>query len=268
MEEGAKQPRITVSITKEELASLPMASYPGNVVVVESEEQAIVAVSDLRTSDVIGFDTETRPSFRKGVINKVALMQLSTRKCCYLFRLNKIGMPQCLRELLEDAEQLKVGLSIHDDFHNIRNLCGKFVPAGFIELQGFVKNYSIADNSLARIYAILFGLRISKGQRLTNWEADELTSNQQRYAALDALACIQIYDWVTQGRFTPELSPYMHEEQEEERLERERLEVRIEDEVKNEAKAEVKRRRRKAQRQRRKARAAAEKLAGKKGLEE
>lgn len=222
--EKEKQPHITVSITKEQLSRLPMANYLGNIVVVDRVEDAEAAITDLRDSDIIGFDTETRPSFKKGVINKVALMQLSTRKCCYLFRLNRIGVPDTLRDLLEDESKLKVGLSIHDDFHNIRNVCGSFNPAGFIDLQPFVKKYSIADNSLARIYGILFGQRISKGQRLTNWEADELTVSQRNYAALDAIACIQIYDWITQGKFIPELSPYMHPEQESEREERERRE--------------------------------------------
>ncbi len=219
--ETENQPKITVSISKEQLALLPMASFLGKVEVIDRPELAEAAVESLWESDVIGFDTETRPSFRKGVVNKVALMQLSTRKCCYLFRLNKIGMPEGLKRLLEDPDKLKIGLSIHDDFHNIRNLCGEFEPAGFIDLQPFVKKYSIADNSLARIYGILFGQRISKGQRLTNWEAEELTPNQQNYAALDAIACIQIYDWVTQGRFIPELSPYMQPEQEEPAAEKE-----------------------------------------------
>lgn len=220
-----KQPRITVSISKEELAQLPMANFIGMVKVIDKVEDAAAAVADLKTSDVIGFDTETRPSFRKGVINRVSLMQLSTRKCCYLFRLNKIGIPEELRQLLEDPNQLKVGLSIHDDFHNIRNLC-PLNPAGFIDLQPYVKQFSIADNSLSRIYGILFGKRISKGQRLTNWEAEELTIHQQNYAALDAVACIRIYDCVSDGDFKPELSPYMRPEQENERIERERREER------------------------------------------
>lgn len=220
-----KQPRITVSITKQELAQLPIANFIGSVKVIDKLEDAAAAVAELREADVIGFDTETRPSFRKGVINKVSLMQLSTRKCCYLFRLNKIGTPDVLRELLEDETKLKVGLSIHDDFHNMRNL-SPIEPRGFIDLQPYVKQFSIADNSLARIYGILFGQRISKGQRLTNWEADELTINQQHYAALDAIACIQIYDYVTKGGFHPESSPYMHPELETERIDRERREER------------------------------------------
>lgn len=214
MPEVSKQ-IITVSISKQELSQLPAAGFNGEVVLIDQVSQTAEAVACLRESDIIGFDTETRPSFRKGVINKVALMQLSTRERCYLFRINKIGIPDELRSLLEDPDKLKVGLSIHDDFHNIRNIC-QLDPQGFIDLQQFVKQFKIADNSLSRIYAILFGKRISKGQRLTNWEADDLTPNQQRYAALDAVACIEIYDRLTTAGFDPETSPYMniHDEDE------------------------------------------------------
>lgn len=191
-----------ITISKEELGNLPTAQFDGEVILVDEPEQVDGAIADLRESDIIGFDTETRPSFKKGLSNRVSLMQLANRKRCYLFRLNKIGMPDSLRNLLEDPGLLKVGLSIHDDFHNLRRIC-ELNPEGFVDLQPYVKQYRIADNSLSKIYAIVFGQRISKGQRLTNWEADVLTSTQCRYAALDAIACISIYDEVTSGAFHP-----------------------------------------------------------------
>lgn len=199
-----------ITISKEELGSLPTAQFDGEVILVDEPEQVDGAIADLRESDIIGFDTETRPSFKKGLSNRVSLMQLANRRRCYLFRLNKIGMPDSLRNLLEDPGLLKVGLSIHDDFHNLRRIC-ELNPEGFVDLQPYVKQYRIADNSLSKIYAIVFGQRISKGQRLTNWEADVLTSTQCRYAALDAIACISIYDEVTSGAFHPLQSPYLRE---------------------------------------------------------
>lgn len=199
-----------ITISKEELGNLPTAQFDGEVILVDEPEQVDGAIADLRESDIIGFDTETRPSFKKGLSNRVSLMQLANRKRCYLFRLNKIGMPDSLRNLLEDPGLLKVGLSIHDDFHNLRRIC-ELNPEGFVDLQPYVKQYRIADNSLSKIYAIVFGQRISKGQRLTNWEADVLTSTQCRYAALDAIACISIYDEVTSGAFHPLQSPYLRE---------------------------------------------------------
>lgn len=196
-----------VSIPKELLAQLPAEEYKGNIVLVDSKEDADSAARILAQETLIGFDTETKPSFKRGQSHQVALLQLSTHSTCFLFRLNHIGLPDSVKDVLENENITKVGLSIHDDFHNLHKMCA-LNPGGFIDLQTYVKQFLIADNSLARIYAILFGHRISKGQRLTNWEADELSSHQQAYAALDALACIRIYDHLKAGKFDPEASPY------------------------------------------------------------
>ena len=199
---------ISLSISKSDLASLPVADYYGDIHVIDNPDEVDAAVETLRQSDVIGFDTETRPSFKKGQSYQVALLQLSTRKDCFLFRLNLIGLPQAVKDLLEDESKLKVGVSLHDDFHNLHRIY-TLVPAGFIDLQPYVKKYGIVDNSLSRIYAIIFGRRISKSQRLTNWEAHHLTPGQQAYAAFDALSCIEIYDFLESGQFQPKKSPYI-----------------------------------------------------------
>ncbi|MCH5239713.1 MAG: 3'-5' exonuclease domain-containing protein 2 [Muribaculaceae bacterium] len=197
-----------VTIPKERLAELPAASYKGNIVTIDSARNFEEALNALREAPIIGFDTETRPSFRKGQHFDVALIQLATPDSCYLFRTNIIGFPQQLKEILEDPDKLKVGLSIHDDFHNLRKAT-EIEPQCFIDLQAYVKDFKIADNSLSRLYGILFGERISKGQRLSNWEAAELTQPQKEYAALDAAACIKIYTFLSQGKFKPEESPYL-----------------------------------------------------------
>lgn len=202
--------RRIVSIAKDDLANLPAASFDGNIILVDSEQAAADAVRELMNEEIIGFDTETKPSFKRGQSNKVALLQLSTHNTCYLFRLNHIGVTEPVKRLLEDENILKIGLSIHDDFHNLRKICD-LNPGGFIDLQQYVKDYMIADNSLSRIFAILFDLRISKGQRLSNWEAEELTPHQQGYAALDAFACIKIYEYLKEGNFNPLSSAYLKE---------------------------------------------------------
>lgn len=198
------------TITKQELSALPMVSYSGTIFLIDSEEKAIEAAEILAKEKIIGFDTETKPSFKRGHSNNVALLQLSTHTSTFLFRLNRIGLPAPVKAILEDKTILKIGVSIHDDFHNLRKLYD-LSPDGFIDLQSFVKDYGIADNSLARIYAILFGSRISKGQRLTNWEAEELSAHQQAYAALDALACVEIYYHLIEGNFEAENSKYYRE---------------------------------------------------------
>lgn len=200
------QPIVTIS--KEELSKLPAASLSGDIRLIDKIEEVDGAIADLRAADIIGFDTETRPSFKKGHLYTVSLLQLATPDTCYLFRLNHIGLSQALVDLLQDSSLLKVGLSIHDDFHSLRRL-GDLEPAGFVDLQQYVKEFKIADNSLSRIYGILFNERISKGQRLTNWEAETLTPAQQTYAALDAMACIKIYRYLQSGAFYPLTSSYL-----------------------------------------------------------
>lgn len=204
----AEYKRSIVTINKEVLAELTAAEFKGEICVVETIEELANAIKELRKEKILGFDTETRPTFRKGQQYNVALVQLSTSKKSYLIRTNRIGYPQELIDLLEDSGILKVGLSIHDDFLNLRRVT-ELSPSGFIDLQQYVKDYKIADNSLSRVYAILFGERISKGQRLSNWEANELSEAQQKYAAMDAFACIRIYQYLQEGKFDPAKSQYL-----------------------------------------------------------
>lgn len=196
-----------LSISKQTLAKLPAAHYQGPISVIDKPEDIDGAVKELYAAPIIGFDTETRPSFKKGQSNTVSLIQLCTPEHCFLFRTGITGITQPLRALLEDPAKTKVGLSLHDDFHNLAKI-SDLQPDGFIDLQQYVKSVRIADNSLSRIYAIIFGKRISKGQRLSNWEAAHLTEFQQSYAALDAKACIDIYEAISQNRFRYEDSQY------------------------------------------------------------
>lgn len=197
-----------VSISKETLAQLEAEEFPGEKIIVDSPEKLSEAIRELNKCKMIGFDTETRPSFKKGQHYDVSLIQLSTEDACYLFRINLIGLKEELKSILENENILKIGLSIHDDFHNLRKQT-ELEPRNFLDLQNYVKQFNIADNSLSRIYGILFDKRISKGQRLTNWEAEELTAAQQAYASLDAYACLTIYQYLESGKFSPEESKYL-----------------------------------------------------------
>lgn len=200
---------ITLSISKEQLASLPTVTYPGHIVVVNTVEQAKSALATISRYDVVGFDTETKPSFRKGRTNQVALIQISTGDCCYLFRINKFGFIPELMQFMEDSNIIKVGLSLKDDFHVLHKI-HEFDPGSFIDLQDMVKDYCIHDCSLQKIYGIIFNGRISKSQRLSNWEASMLTAPQQIYASIDAWACLKIYNHLTSGNFIPEQSEYIY----------------------------------------------------------
>lgn len=207
VKDTAIREKLEVSISKEELSKLPAEKFEGEIMVVYDEEGMVKAAAELKESSLIGFDTETKPSFQKGHINNVALLQLATPEKSYLIRLSHLGMPDAVKQILEDENIFKVGLSIKDDFHSLAKI-SELKPKGFIDLQEYVKQFGISDCSLTKIHAIVFGKRISKSQQLTNWEASNLTRKQQEYAALDALACVRIYQQLNSGAFIPEESPY------------------------------------------------------------
>lgn len=196
-----------VKISKEELSTLPIEKFSGEIVVIDRLEDIDNILPELEEAPVVGFDTETKPAFQKGQVNRVALLQLATGSRCFLIRISKIGLPDKIKEFLENPSHLKIGLSVKDDFHSLSKL-GPFKPAGFIDLQDYVKQFLISDCSLTKVHAIIFGKRISKGQQLTNWESANLSSKQQQYAALDAVACINIYNNLKSGAFQPSDSPY------------------------------------------------------------
>ena len=195
-------------ISKEKLLEFPEVKYPGKVILIDDPMKAKNALRYLNHVAQVGFDTETRPSFQKFRHYNVSLAQISCEDECFLFRLQKIGSLDGFMQFLENPEVQKIGLSLRDDFHQLAKL-QEFNPQGFVDLQTFVKDYDIADMSLQKIFGIIFERRISKHQRLTNWEAEKLTEHQQHYAAIDAWACQQIYNHLLAGGFDREHCPYV-----------------------------------------------------------
>ncbi len=177
---------------KKSIAQLPTVTFPGKTVVVMSESEAEKAVHFLLSQDILGVDTETRPSFKKGESHMVSLLQVSTSDVCFLFRLNHIGITPAILRLLENKAVPMVGLSLHDDMLSLHKRVA-FTPGYFIDLQDLVGELGIEDLSLQKLYANLFHQKISKRQRLTNWDSDVLNDKQKAYAALDAWACINLY---------------------------------------------------------------------------
>jgi ribonuclease D len=180
------------NISAEQIRELDLSWFEGEIIVVDNFRIFNSVLPVLLISNVLGFDTETKPSFRKGRNNRVSLIQLANKDVACLFRINKIGIPDKLAAVLSDSGIIKCGVAIHDD---LRILSGirKFNPAGFIDLQAFVKNYGIESSGLKKLAAIVLGFRISKSQQVTDWEAAHLTEAQQVYAATDAWVCYQIY---------------------------------------------------------------------------
>lgn len=181
------------TISNEQTAALDSAHFDGEIIVVERDEQIQDVCRDLSAQKIIGFDTETRPSFKAGVTNKVALLQLSTRKRCYLIRLCRTRLHNSLLKILSNPNIIKIGADVAGDIRSLHAL-RHFNESGFVDLQHIACRWGIEEKSLRKLSAIVLGQRVSKAQRLSNWEAGKLTPQQQMYAATDAWVCIKIYD--------------------------------------------------------------------------
>ena len=188
--------------SKDLIQWLPLAAFGGEVIVVDTPEKVEEAVKYLSKQNAIGVDTESRPSFTRGVHYPTALLQIATEERCYLFRLTHVGMPQALADIFANPKITKVGLAFKDDIAGLRRR-RDFKPANCIDLQTIVPKYGILDMGLQKIFAICFGRKISKAQQLTNWENSHLTPDQARYASTDAWATLLIYKDIMQTKPLP-----------------------------------------------------------------
>ncbi len=189
-----KAPVIYDQYPAEALAQLPRLLFEGSIVVIDCPDDVQPAIDIMRKSVVVGIDTETRPSFKKGVSWRVGLLQIATPRQVFLFRLNSIGFPLSLCAFIEDPTILKVGLSLHDDMLSLKQRHAQLAPAGLVELQELATQVGIKDKSLKKLVANLLRQRLSKRQQLSNWNAPALTLQQQRYAATDAWVCLELYN--------------------------------------------------------------------------
>ena len=183
-----------ISILPEEIEKMPLGSFPGKITVIDKNGIDFVrAIAYLGTQKIIGFDTETRPVFSPGQRhNHVALLQLSGAEKAYLFRVGSMGMRKLLCAVLSNPRILKVGAAVHDDVRGLQYY-RKFEERGFVDLQKIAYEWGIRDKSVKKLAANILGVRISKSQQLSNWEADELSAAQQMYAATDACECREMY---------------------------------------------------------------------------
>jgi ribonuclease D len=180
------------TISRDELNNLPLDSFKGNIRIIEDLEGINEVLPILWKAKWLGFDTETRPSFRKGPNNRIALLQLATENEAFLFRINKIKLPDALVRILSDPDLIKVGAAIHDDIKGLRKY-SDFVPAGFVELQNYVTDFGIESNGLRKLAGIVLNFRISKRYQVSNWENKKLSEGQIRYAATDAWISYKVY---------------------------------------------------------------------------
>jgi len=186
------------SITPDELEKCELSWFRGEIAVIEDIKAFKEKFPRLLDSQILGFDTETRPSFRKGRKNRVSLIQLANEDIACLIRINRIGIPAELAELLANPDIIKAGVAVHDDIRFLKRVKG-FSPSGFVDLQKFVRDFGIQCSGLKKLSAIVLGFRISKRQQVTDWEAEKLSEAQQIYAATDAWVCHQIYSKLVNG---------------------------------------------------------------------
>jgi ribonuclease D len=190
--------RYQESITAEELEKCELSWFKGEIVLVENMKSFNEIFPRLLDSEILGFDTETRPSFKKGRKNKVSLIQLANEELACLIRINRVGIPPELAGLLANQDVIKAGVAVHDDIRFLKRVVG-FNPSGFVDLQKFVRDYGIQVSGLKKLSAIVLGFKISKRQQVTDWEAEQLTDAQKIYAATDAWVCYQIYKKLLNG---------------------------------------------------------------------
>lgn len=180
------------NITNDEVNELPLILFDGKISVMDSKDQS-EAEEYLLRQRVIGFDTESRATFKKGAPDTISMVQLSGPDRAFLFRVNKHPLSSVIIKILQSRTIVKVGLAIKDDLHKIRLVNPVFFPHNFVDLQTMVKNYGINEMGLKKISCLVLNHRISKAQRLSNWNAVQLTEAQIRYAATDAWICVEIY---------------------------------------------------------------------------
>jgi ribonuclease D len=179
-------------ISHEEIEALPYVAFGGKITVVDKPEKLAAAVSYLTQERILGYDTESRPTFTRGVHYGVSLVQLSSADHAFLLRIDKIGIPPELVALLQSRQVLKVGVAINDDIRGMQRVKA-FRPQGFIDLQKLAEAYGVEDKALKKLAAIVLNLRISKSQQTSNWAAARYTAEQKLYAATDAWVCREIY---------------------------------------------------------------------------
>lgn len=184
---------ILKSITKEQVNGLELGQFEGEIVLVNSLDQVQEVVDELSMHDLLGFDTETKPAFRKGVYNYVSLLQLSTPDVAFLIRLNDIGLPIEIQKIMENPKVLKIGAAVLDDLRALRKHAQEFTPASFFDLNDQLKKVGFLNIGVRNLAAMVLEIRISKSEQVSNWEAPTLTEKQMTYAATDAWVCLEIY---------------------------------------------------------------------------
>lgn len=188
---------VRINITPEEINNLPLKTFDGNTTVISDAEALPKVIREIEKHHVVGFDTETRPSFKKGQVYQASLLQLAIPKKAFLIRINQTGVTPEIAELFQNEKIAKVGVGIRDDLKALRKF-REFEPAGCYDLSTLAKQAGLQVESVKKLTALLLGFRISKSAQTSNWESASLTQKQIEYAATDAWVCLELYFKLTE----------------------------------------------------------------------
>lgn len=191
-QQKAQHLELRTTITSDELNALPLKAFAGKVSVITDPEKIGTAAREIEKHGIVGFDTETRPSFKRGQVFKVALLQLAIPDKVFLIRIHQAGLPKEIISIFENANIVKAGVAIHDDIKALQKIM-HFDPASFIELSTMAKASGLQVESVKKLAGLLLGFRISKSAQTSNWEAATLSEKQIEYAATDAWVCLEIF---------------------------------------------------------------------------
>ncbi len=183
---------IKTSITKEEITHLPLIKFSGKIILKNGDNDIDAIMEEMYAAKMVGFDTETKPTFRKGQINPIALLQFALNGKSFIFRVHKTGVPQELVDFLSDPAIAKIGVALDDDFVQLRRQVD-FEPQNIVDLNKLAPQLGVENIGVRNLSGIFLGGRVSKNQQTSNWENPELTKSQLNYAATDAWVCLKIY---------------------------------------------------------------------------
>lgn len=181
-----------LNISNEEMLLLSLRAYSGKVILIQTAEELDAAVKTIQNVEILGFDTETRPSFKRGEFYKVSLVQLATPDAVYLIQIQKSGLSESFAKIFSNPNIIKAGVAIRDDIKGLQKF-RRFHPEGFVDLSLVAREKGIGVESVKKLTGLLLGFRISKSAQTSNWEMPTLTDKQIEYAATDAWVCLEIY---------------------------------------------------------------------------
>ena len=194
---------INFTITREELNELPIGGWEGETILIDKPEDVEPAIQAINKETIIGIDTETRPAFKKGVAYHISLIQIATRDCTYLFRINHVGLSAGLIKLFESEKIMKVGIDLNYDINLLQHV-KRFTPRNVIELNSYCTQKGFLVMGLRKLSALILGIRITKRQQTSNWEAETYTPAQIKYAATDAWACRELFVRLIENGILPD----------------------------------------------------------------